>query len=476
MTCGAIPKRIKQKISRIRSKSRSRSKSPDDASSDAPSDKETATPRSPSPATRQNTIDSEISGRSLSNINIALDEHMQADCVRVAKALKNGDVFLVCAGTGFQADSGLPLHKEFSEVPQYRSRGLSYAGLCEPSWLENDLSLFYGFWGTMFNDFRLMRPHPGYNILASWRDQLFDGTAVAESLRQRQQQAAGESVPEGEQRAAGAFFVYTSNIDTYAFDFFRPAEIRECQGNTEGWQCGSACSKRLWRAPRDYIFRVDLRNMLASDPPGTNMDSGAEGLGTRPEADQQQGPPHGHREERKLGKRRSEGRRRSMISLPGLQEDKLREMFGRPNRPICPLCKSPARPNVLMFSDLAWIDNEAQERRWNAWCKALKEESQSRRNGTPLNVVIMEIGAGVTTLPMVRSTSQNFAGRLEQVGANVTLVRINPNNCIRDGVTRLKHFIGLPLKGLPALHKVDLELQALIAKATGKPNIETRAV
>mmetsp|Transcript_109622 Transcript_109622/g.341644 ORF Transcript_109622/g.341644 Transcript_109622/m.341644 type:complete len:200 (-) Transcript_109622:6-605(-) len=194
------------------------------------------------------------------------------------------------------------------------------------------------------------------------------------------------------------------------------------------------------------------------------MDCGPEELPGR--AAEGEPPP---REERRFGRRRRDGLRggRCLHGLPPFEESTHSlEMFRRPNRPICPRCKSPARPNVLMFSDLGWIDNAAQERRWNSWLQALKEECQQRRHTVPVNVVIMEIGAGTGTMPAVRSMSQTVAGRLEQVGANVTLVRVNPSKSGPDGIkgARLKHFIGLPLKGLEALEEINGSVEALLAK------------
>jgi hypothetical protein len=39
--------------------------------------------------------------------------------------------------------------------------------------LEADPSLFYGFWGACFNDYRRTAPHEGYGIIKNWRDMLF---------------------------------------------------------------------------------------------------------------------------------------------------------------------------------------------------------------------------------------------------------------------------------------------------------------
>jgi len=95
-------------------------------------------------------------------------------------------------------------------------------------------------------------------------------------------------------KRAGAFFVFTSNVDGHSFDVFESHEIRECHGNVEMWQChnfscgtnAATCdggsldgidgnnddvrlqhahqsNRRLWRLPMDHKFLVDCRSMCA---------------------------------------------------------------------------------------------------------------------------------------------------------------------------------------------------------------------
>jgi len=57
-------------------------------------------------------------------------------------------------------------------------------------------------------------------------------------------------------------------------------------------------------------------------------------------------------------------------------------MFSRQNRPICMLCRAPARPAVLMFADPAWVDNVPQRERYRTWLKAVEEEARARCSKT----------------------------------------------------------------------------------------------
>merc|ERR1712008_496561 len=114
--------------------------------------------------------------------------------------------------------------------------------------------------------------------------------------------------------------------------------------------------------------------------------------------------------------------------------------------------------------DLAWVDNIMQETRYRSWLQAVQDECEERRF-PPINVVILEIGAG-KSVPTVRMNSQHVACRLEQVGANVHLIRVNPGDAGPDGFkgARLKHFLGINAKGLESLEMIDSEIDAILEK------------
>jgi NAD-dependent SIR2 family protein deacetylase len=80
--------------------------------------------------------------------------------------------------------------------------------------------------------------------------------------------------------------------------------------------------------------------------------------------------------------------------------------------PRCPRCRAVARPNILMFSDSAWLDRRtsAQRARFEAF---LDEVSGAR-------LLVLELGAG-TGVPTIRLTSERLARRGDAV-----LVRVNP--------------------------------------------------
>jgi NAD-dependent SIR2 family protein deacetylase len=106
--------------------------------------------------------------------------------------------------------------------------------------------------------------------------------------------------------------------------------------------------------------------------------------------------------------------------------------------PRCPRCGAPARPNILMFNDGAWIAEpaDAQFARLRRWRQAADRLAHK--------LVVIELGAGVD-IPSVRRMS-------EQQG--VPIVRINP----RAAQLGRHPGVAISLTGLDAL----LSLRGLI--------------
>jgi NAD-dependent SIR2 family protein deacetylase len=105
--------------------------------------------------------------------------------------------------------------------------------------------------------------------------------------------------------------------------------------------------------------------------------------------------------------------------------------------PLCPRCGALARPNILMFGDLDWCDDYAQEQasRMTEWLSGANR------------IAILELGAG-TAIPSVRFFSDRVLIRHRG-----RLVRINP----RESKVPSDRDVGLPvgaLEGLTAISKV----------------------
>jgi NAD-dependent SIR2 family protein deacetylase len=202
-----------------------------------------------------------------------------------------------------------------SEVPFNRSVLPEFDDMNHPQW-------FYGFWGQCYNDYRRVGPHDGYDIIARWarhknyvpkqQQQHVEGSesieGKEESIVAKQIRSITDKLEKGDDdnnsccsgendepyyvsdERAGAFYLFTSNVDAHSFDVFESHEIRECHGNVELWQCHNfACGtndssmqnghdesciegdkpmqkgweRRLWRLPDDHQFTVCQETMAA---------------------------------------------------------------------------------------------------------------------------------------------------------------------------------------------------------------------
>jgi len=389
---------------------------------------------------------------------------VDAACAEAAVLLSQADVFFLTTGAGFSADSGLAIYADVAKVEAYASRELDYHDLCQPHWLDEEPELFWGFWGQCYNDYRRTAPHAGYEMIDRWAEKHFRHSKVASELRAHQAASAktGPLAEYGEQPYtvddhAGAFFVFTSNVDAHHFDWFRACEIRECHGNTEQYQCSTrACSSNVWRAPPDFRFEVSKETMLApAMAAAAAVDPAQTGGGAVASAVPRIGDVGG------------EARTTTLRNMPGTPP-----AAGAPgwqtNHPTCPKCNSPARPAILMFSDGMFKDLDPQEDRWEAWSEAVELQAIDKAKAeSALRVVILEIGAGgnVTT---IRSRSEMCLERWsDEFGADVKLVRVNPDYPCGDGckftpeASEASKVVSIMSRGLESIRKIDAAVTAM---------------
>ncbi|MGB1599329.1 MAG: hypothetical protein ACPIOQ_41660, partial [Promethearchaeia archaeon] len=206
--------------------------------------------------------------------------------LRAAELLISADYILIAAGAGFSADSGLKVYKDIANVEAYKKMRLTYGDLCTPDWLQRDPELFFGFWGSCFNDYMDTSPHAGYHICREWCETLnvrrapkegVSGDAAARALPRALQRLslatqAGKSAGDGHGNAGRKWsrgvdapvkkcdiFVYTSNVDT-AFERvgFPREQVLEIHGNCCDWQCAKPdrCREDTWRIPTQHRFEV----------------------------------------------------------------------------------------------------------------------------------------------------------------------------------------------------------------------------
>ncbi|CAK4505475.1 unnamed protein product [Aphanomyces euteiches] len=318
-----------------------------------------------------------------------------------AEKIARADYLLVATGAGFSADSGLPVYMDIATVDAYKKMGVEYHDLCDPCWIQDDLAVFYGFWGDCFNMYRDVTPHAGYEILQRWKARLCDKDSTTLA-------AIMESADMGT-ATTEPFFSYTSNVDAHFSHFFRPNEIYEIHGNTEHWQCSSGSCAKIWQLPSDFRFPINKETMLAE---GTD-------------------------------------------SIEFLQ---------------CEECGAPARPNILMFQDSTWLENNEDDERYREWLSAV---FHSLNRDEDKRLVILEIGCG-TRVPSVRIQSEHVlrmalrktVHTFSSLGEyQVHLIRVNP--VMEEDVYQWrsgKHaspILKIEDFGLATLKAIDDELDAM---------------
>jgi len=144
-----------------------------------------------------------------------------------------------------------------------------YASLCRPGLLEEDPSLFYGFWGHCYNRYRASAPHSGYSILRRWCTDVLP-------------------LPTG--TAASNHWVYSSNVDGHFRRIgFEHNCLLELHGNCAehpGWFCPACSSGNSGEGestglsgsaspPDGYEFMIDPETMTLPDMPSGSGDGAA---------------------------------------------------------------------------------------------------------------------------------------------------------------------------------------------------------
>jgi WD40 repeat protein len=135
-------------------------------------------------------------------------------------ALLRANYFLICAGSGLSADSGLETYECMPEL---------YREFCEPFSLLQNEDAFQNFWLKMARKYKDTLPHEGYHILEKWC-----GGSLPGLLQQSETSSSNlDSLP--------SWWVYTSNVDGHFLQFERFRQ-HTCQvhGNCNEFRCSSA--------------------------------------------------------------------------------------------------------------------------------------------------------------------------------------------------------------------------------------------
>jgi NAD-dependent SIR2 family protein deacetylase len=109
--------------------------------------------------------------------------------------------------------------------------------MANPFWFTRDAELAWGFYGHRLNLYRRTEPHPGFDILRRWGDNLEHG-----------------------------YFVFTSNVDgQFQQGGFESDRIVECHGSIRHLQCTAPCGNEIWTT-EDLDVDVDEESFRATAP------------------------------------------------------------------------------------------------------------------------------------------------------------------------------------------------------------------
>lgn len=157
---------------------------------------------------------------------------------QAAEVIRGADALLIGAGAGMGVDSGLPDFRGaegfWTAYPAFARLGIDFMQMANPAAFKRDPSLAWGFYGHRLELYRQTTPHPGFQILTRWAQEMSHGA-----------------------------FVYTSNIDGhFQKSGFDAERVVECHGSLNHLQCTQPCSDAIWSA-NDLALEVNPTDMRA---------------------------------------------------------------------------------------------------------------------------------------------------------------------------------------------------------------------
>ena len=340
-----------------------------------------------------------------------------------AHAVHSADILLFATGAGWSADSGLAVYKDVADLKVYQDQHIGSRYLCDPDLLTKNPRMFYGFWMDCMNKYRATKPHEGHAVVKQWMDTRFSFHPILHrelcrlvskcnpQMREHLQFSSMEIILElsnvftprtesytshtmhdqtvivGLIRAYSgitypltSFYGYTSNVDHHLVESgIQP--VYEIHGQVHQWQCrrGLKCTSTpaVWNSTKSESS-VDPETLL-------------------------------FRGDLELLK--------------------------------CTMCSDRTRPNVLMFQDSCYVENDVAQRCFELWIRAIT------RVASWLKIVILEVGCG-RTVTTVRDTTEEMYHRWAR--NDCTLIRVNAN--ASDAcISRCKKSISLVMSGKQAI-------------------------
>ena len=166
-----------------------------------------------------------------------------SDSQHAAELIAGADALVIAAGAGIGVDSGLPDFRGnegfWQAYPALAKVNLQFSEIASPRTFEQDADLAWGFYGHRLTLYRETVPHPGFEILRQWGEQMTLGVRV-----------------------------FTSNVDgQFQKAGFSEDQIHECHGSIHHLQCLKGCQSDLWHAD-DFQPEVNMETCrLINSPP-----------------------------------------------------------------------------------------------------------------------------------------------------------------------------------------------------------------
>jgi NAD-dependent SIR2 family protein deacetylase len=182
------------------------------------------------------------------SIHSQLDPQLQRQIERAAEALLNADGIVIAAGAGMGVDSGLPDFRGpegfWNAYPALKKSRTSFEQIANPTFLEQNPVIGWGFYAHRLALYRETKPHPGFAVIKRW-----DGAA-----------------PQG-------VFVITSNVDgQFQKAGFRERSVWEIHGSIHHLQCtipffrnNRRCETEVWSASH-FHPEIDEANLWLTSP------------------------------------------------------------------------------------------------------------------------------------------------------------------------------------------------------------------
>eukprot|EP00698_Gefionella_okellyi_P007021 TRINITY_DN1709_c0_g1_i1.p1 TRINITY_DN1709_c0_g1~~TRINITY_DN1709_c0_g1_i1.p1 ORF type:complete len:484 (+),score=71.53 TRINITY_DN1709_c0_g1_i1:103-1452(+) len=361
--------------------------------------------------------------------------------------------------------------------------------------LHDDPDLFYGFWGSGFNEYSQGRPHFLMEMIMKWRGRAFANTGISGPdllaewnehtdpiTRMNIQMTAGAVTDGNILPSPGPFFLLCNTSDaSFLTGGVNRGEAYYPRGNVAIWQCAAPCSNRMWPLPLNVAFTVgaDMRASPFTAPleihtpstpqlrpeaapaelelsdTGTNEQPteapASPGSATEGLPGSTHSPLSTARTASTMGEQQQPPATTSKVIVEALDE---RPRAGE--YPRCDKCGGPARPAVYAGEgDKAWLHDDNGFKRLHHWIEVV---TNITRKNSMHKLVILELGCAADE-HMPRHFSEMLLA--DTFDLQATLVRVSASDATNQH--NQPFTVSIAQRPLAALAAIDAQVQRRLA-------------